>query len=221
MTSKPPARGYWLTIPEHIQTLIADSFRSINFAGPLDQSIDRTISPSTKWVPAPHPLTKKGFAEGSEGLVNLWCLLDDDQKIADRIIVKQVHPGATRYNDPSNWKDGIVGGEPRECAMANTVWSALPVAHKKYVLGCLGWGDCRGEPRWRYRLYFEYASHGDLSTIIQGQKGDSACVGQERKADADKDVMLPEHFIWYLLESLARVVWAMDRAGDKQGIIHG
>lgn len=88
MTAKPPARGYWLTIPDHIQTLISDSFRSINFAGPLNQSVDRRISPSTKWVPTPHASTKKGFAEGSEGLVNLWCLLDDDQKIADRIVVK-------------------------------------------------------------------------------------------------------------------------------------
>jgi hypothetical protein len=113
MTTKPPARGYWLTIPEQIQTLIADSFRSISFAAPLNQSIARTIPSSTRWVPAPHAPTNKGFAEGSEGLVNLRCLLDGDQKIADRIIVKQVHPGAARYEDPSNWKDGIVGGEPR------------------------------------------------------------------------------------------------------------
>jgi hypothetical protein len=147
MTIKPPARGYRLAIPEHIQVLIADSFRSINFAAPLNQPINRTISSSTRWVPAPHPPTRKGFAEGSEGLVNLWCLLDGDQKITDRIVVKQVHPGATRYNDPLNWKDGAVGGEPRECAMANAVWPALPVAHKKHVLECLGWGDCKGEPR--------------------------------------------------------------------------
>jgi hypothetical protein len=220
MTTKPPARGYWLAIPEHIQTLIADSFRSISFAAPLDQSIDRTISQSTRWVPAPHPPAKKGFGEGSEGLVNLWCLLDGDQKIADRIVIKQVHPGATRYEDPSNWRDGVVGGEPRECAMANAVWSALPAADKKYVLECLGWGNCRGTPRWRYRLYFEYSAHGDLSTIIREQKGDSVRAGQKRKADDDAD-LLPEPFIWYLFESLAKAVWAMDKAGDRQGVIHG
>ncbi|KAI4747482.1 hypothetical protein E4T50_02211 [Aureobasidium sp. EXF-12298] len=220
MTIKPPARGYWLAIPEHIQVLIADSFRSINFAAPFNQPINRTIPPSTRWVPAPHPPTKKGFAEGSEGLVNLWCLLDGDQRITDRIIVKQVHPGATRYNDPLNWKDGAVGGEPRECAMANAVWSALPVAHRKHVLECLGWGDCKGEPRWKYRLYFEYSAHGDLSTIIRGQKGDSVRAGRKRKAD-DDDILLPEPFIWYLLESLAIAVLAMDNAGDQQGIVHG
>jgi hypothetical protein len=220
MTTKPPARGYWLNIPEQIQTLIADSFRSISFAAPLNQSIARTIPSSTRWVPAPHAPTNKGFAEGSEGLVNLWCLLDGDQKIADRIIVKQVHPGAARYEDPSNWKDGIVGGEPRECAMANAVWAALPAAHKSYVLECLGWGDYKGSPIWRYRLYFEYSAHGDLSTIIRGQKGDSVRAGQKRKAD-DGDVLLPEPFIWYLFESLAKAVWAMDKAGDRQGIVHG
>jgi hypothetical protein len=62
MTIKPPARGYWLAIPEHIQTLIADSFRSIGFAAPLNQSIDSSRSSS------PH---EKGFGEVSEGLVNL------------------------------------------------------------------------------------------------------------------------------------------------------
>lgn len=220
MTIKPPARGYWLAIPEHIQVLIADSFHSISFAAPFNQPINRTISPSTRWVPVPHLPTKKGFAEGSEGLVNLWCLLDGDQKIKDRIVVKQVHPRATRYNDPLNWKDGAVGGEPRECDMANAVWSALPVAHRKHVLECLGWDDCKGEPRWRYRLYFEYSAHGDLSTIIRGQKGESVRAGQKRKAD-DDHILLPELFIWYLLESLAIAVLAMDNAGDKQGIIHG
>ncbi|KAI4748114.1 hypothetical protein E4T50_01578 [Aureobasidium sp. EXF-12298] len=220
MTAKPPARGYWLAIPESIQALIADSFRNINFAATISQSTNRNITPSTRWVPAPHAPTQKGFAEGSEGLVNLWCLLDGDDKIVDRIIVKQVHPGATRYDDPSNWKDGVVGGEPRECALANAVWAALPDAHKKHVLECLGWCDCKGEPRWRYRLYFEYSAHGDLSTIIQGQKGDLVRTGQKRKAD-DDEVLLPEPFIWYLFESLAEVICAMTLAGDGQGMIHG
>lgn len=216
MATRPPARGYWLAIPENIQTLIADSFRRINFAATLNQSTNREIPPSTRWIPAPHPPTKKGFAEGSEGIVNLWCLLDGDDQIVERIIIKQVHPGATRYDDPSNWKNGVVGGEPRECTMANAVWSALPEADRRYVLECLGWGDCKGEPRWRYRLYFEYSAHGDLSTIIQGQKGDSMCAGQKRKAD-DDDVLLPEPFIWYLFESLAKVVKAM----EQEDMIHG
>ncbi|KAG9839284.1 hypothetical protein KCU98_g9076, partial [Aureobasidium melanogenum] len=220
MVAKPPARGYWLAIPESIQALIADSFRKINFAARLSQSTNRKITPGTRWVPAPHVPTQKGFAEGSEGLVNLWCLLDGDDKIVDRLIFKQVHPGAMRYDDPSNWKDGVVGGEPRECVMANAVWAALPDAHKKHVLECLGWGDCRGEPRWRYRLYFEYSAHGDLSTIIRGQKGDPVRTGQKRKAD-DDEVLLPESFIWYLFESLAKVVLAMDEAGDRQGTVHG
>ncbi|KAH0354943.1 hypothetical protein KCU83_g2501, partial [Aureobasidium melanogenum] len=220
MTAKSPARGYWLAIPESIQALIADSFRKINFAATLSQSTNRKIIPSTRWVPAPHAPTQKGFAEGSEGLVNLWCLLDGDDNILDRIIVKQVHPGATRYDDPSNWKDGVVGGEPRECAMANAVWAALSDAHKKHVLECLGWGDCKGEPRWRYRLYFEYSAHGDLSTIIRGQKRELVRTGQKRKAD-DDEVLLPEPFIWYLFKSLAEVICAMNVAGDGQGMIHG
>ena len=220
MAARPPARGYWLAIPENIQILIADSFRKINLAAILNQSINREITPSTRWVPAPHASTKKGFAEGSEGLVNLWCLLDGDDKIVDRIIVKQVHPGATRYTDASNWKDGVVGGEPRECAMANAVWAALPDAEKRHVLECLGWGDCKGEPRWRYRLYFEYSAHGDLSTIIRAQKDDSVRTGQKRKAD-DYAVLLPEPFIWYLFEALAKVVEAMEKTGDGRGMIHG
>lgn len=221
MATRPPARGYWLAIPENIQALIADSFRKINFAATLNQSTNIKTTPSTRWVPPPHAPTQKGFAEGSEGIVNLWCLLDGDDKIVDRIIVKQVHPGATRYDDPSNWRDGVVGGEPRECAMANTVWAALPDADKKHVLECLGWGDCKGEPRWRYRLYFEYSAYGDLSTIIRGQKGDSVFAGQKRKAD-DDDVLLPEPFIWYVFKALAKAVGAMDEAGNGQGgIIHG
>jgi hypothetical protein len=103
--------------------------------------------------------------------------------------------------------------------MANAVWSALPAPDRKHVLECLVWGDCRGTPRWRYRLYFEYSAHGDLSTITREQKGDSVRAGQKRKAD-DDDNLLPEPFIWYLLKALAKAVWAMDKAGDRQGVIH-
>jgi hypothetical protein len=69
-------------------------------------------------------------------------------------------------------------------------------------------------------LYFEYSAHEDLYTIIREQKGDSVRAGQKRKADDDDD-LLPEPFIWYLFKSLAKTVRAMDKAGDRQGVIHG
>ncbi|THY14487.1 hypothetical protein D6D01_08115 [Aureobasidium pullulans] len=135
MTAKPPAKGYWQALPEFIQALVADSFHNFVFTGPPNQTIDRPIPVSTdntRWVPVPRAPTKKGFAEGSEGLINLWCLVDRDDKIIDRIIIKQIHPGCQRYEDSSNWKDGNVGGEPRECAMANSVWTALATDDRKH-----------------------------------------------------------------------------------------
>ncbi|THW91948.1 hypothetical protein D6D15_03493 [Aureobasidium pullulans] len=223
MAAKPPAKGYWQALPEFIQALVADSFHNFVFTGPPNQTIDRPIPVSTdntRWVPVPRASTKKGFAEGSEGLINLWCLLDSDDKIIDRIIIKQIHPGCQRYEDSSNWKDGNVGGEPRECAMTNSVWSALATDNRKHVLECLGYGDCKGEPRWRYRLYFEFSEREDLSRMIEAQREGQSSTGQKRKAD-DGDTLFPEAFLWYLLESLAKVVVAMDQAGDKGGVLHG
>lgn len=223
MAAKPPAKGYWQALPEFIQALVADSFHNFVFTGPPNQTIDRPIPVSTDntiWVPVPRASTQKGFAEGSEGLINLWCLLDSDDKIIDRIIIKQIHPGCQRYEDSSNWKDGNVGREPRECAMANSVWTALATDNRKHVLECLGYGDCKGEPRWRYRLYFEFSEHEDLSRMIEAQREGQSSTGQKRKAD-DGDTLFPEAFLWYLLESLAKVVVAMDQAGDKGGVLHG
>ncbi|KAI5274531.1 hypothetical protein E4T47_02453 [Aureobasidium subglaciale] len=219
MTTGQPAKGYWAAIPERIQDLIAASFHNLPFAVPTNWPIERSISTNGRWVPAPLGPAKRGFGEGSEGLVNLWCLLDENNVVSDRIIVKQVHVGATRYNDPSNWTNGTVGGEPRECAMANAVWGTLSESHRKHVLECLGWGDCRGEPRWRYRLYFEYCDHGDLTTIVEAQRRDAVAPGKKRKAndDGDGDVLLPEPFIWYLLGSLAKATVGLEAAD----ILHG
>ncbi|KEQ93798.1 hypothetical protein AUEXF2481DRAFT_6379 [Aureobasidium subglaciale EXF-2481] len=219
MTTGQPAKGYWAAIPERIQELIAASFHNLPFAVPTNWPIGRSISTNGRWVPAPLGPGKRGFGEGSEGLVNLWCLLDENNVVGDRIIIKQIHVGATRYNDPSNWTDGTVGGEPRECAMANAVCGALPESHAEHVLECLGWGDCRGEPRWRYRLYFEYCNYGDLTTIVEAQRRDTVAPGSKRKADddGDGDVLLPEPFIWYLLESLAKATVGLDKAD----ILHG
>ena len=56
--------------------------------------------------------------------------------------------------------------------------------------------------------------------MIEAQREGQSSTGQKRKAD-DGDTLFPEAFLWYLLESLAKVVVAMDQAGDKGGVLHG
>lgn len=164
-----------------------------------------------------HDQGEQPLGEGGMGIVHLWCCIDGNNRILDRVIVKQVLPGVTAWERKDMWRDGVIGGEPRESMLGNKVYANLEasaVGHGKFVTECLGYGEMR-DPRVNqdpalgafiptaiagYKLYFEYCPFGDLRTAIIDQNGQ----------------LFHEGFIWMMFEALAESVVAMNQ--DK--IVH-
>lgn len=168
----------------------------------------------------------KPLGRGGNSLVHLWVCTDDQQRIVDRVIVKECVPGQATYNDARFWKTGVGGGvgtEPRECVMANKVYDSLRVnspGDERHATQCLGWGHLRnGGPRlWGYKLYFDYCEHGDLSSLIYSQAiGHRRDRRQRSRIDRPRiiyttppsPVIFPEGFLWHMSESLAKVLVQM------------
>ncbi|THX02804.1 hypothetical protein D6D18_03919 [Aureobasidium pullulans] len=168
----------------------------------------------------------KPLGRGGNSLVHLWVCTDDQQRIVDRVIVKECVPGQATYNDARFWKTGVGGGvgtEPRECVMANRVYDSLRVnspGDERHATQCLGWGHLRnGGPRlWGYKLYFNYCEHGDLSSLIYSQaEGHRRDRRQRSRIDRPRiiyttppsPVIFPEGFLWHMFESLAKVLVQM------------
>ncbi|KEQ77673.1 hypothetical protein M436DRAFT_37105 [Aureobasidium namibiae CBS 147.97] len=160
------------------------------------------------------------MATGGEGIVHLWCRVDPNNlTIQDRVVVKNVVSGSTRYLDPHNWASDTVGGEPLECRQANVVWSVTTPADRKHIQACLGWGDVVPPhyvaQNYRYKIYNEYCAHKNLHKIMKNQpkRKKKGAVRRGRR-------QFPEPFLWYMFESLAKACIGMNRAYMYTGVVH-
>ncbi|KAG9526154.1 hypothetical protein KCV07_g754, partial [Aureobasidium melanogenum] len=76
------------------------------FVTPPDTSMiiprPRTYAQGT-WLPAPQSHDTIPFAAGNSGIVHVWVCVDRNNKILDRVVVKQTIPGIASYHDPNNW----------------------------------------------------------------------------------------------------------------------
>ena len=174
-----------------------------------------------QWLPM-QPVYAQGeqpLGEGGTGVVHLWCCIDGNNRILDRVIVKQVHPGVYTWEKKGMWRNGVLGGKPRECMLGNQIHAnleALAAGHGKFVTECLGYGGMRGlglneDPATgamiptaitAYKLYFEYCPFGDLRSAIIRQQN----AGQ----------LFHEGFIWMMFEALAECAVAM----SQDNIVH-
>jgi hypothetical protein len=155
------------------------------------------------------------LGEGGMGIVHLWCCVDHNKRILDRVIVKQVHPGLSTWERKNMWRNGEIGGEPRESILGNEVYQNLEttaVGHGKFVTQRLGYGGMQ-DPQLEevpatgfilprnitgYKLYFEYCPFGDLRNAILRQ----TAAGE----------LLHEGFIWMMFEALAECAVALSQS---------
>jgi hypothetical protein len=170
-----------------------------------------------EWLPM-QPEYMEGeqpLGEGGSGVVHLWCCIDRNKRILDRVIVKQVHPGVYRWSEKNMWRNGEIGNEPRESMLGNEVYQNLEasaVGHGKFVTECLGYGGMqdpliREDPATEilvprnvagFKLYFEYCPYGNLADAIR------------RQTEAGE--LFHEGFIWMVFEALAECAVAMNQS---------
>ena len=202
------------------QDTLIDRFLRWTFRRPPRAKPGRALHEG-EWLPI-QPDYNQGeqpLGEGGMGIVHLWCYIDNNNRIRDRVIVKQVHPGVFSWGRKDMWRDGEVGGEPREHMLSNKVYENLEAStagHGKFMTECLGYGSIRDPDLnidWTtglmvpsaiagYKLYFEYCPFGDLRNAII------------RQSNAGE--FFHEGFIWMVFEALAECAVAM----TKDPIVH-
>jgi hypothetical protein len=185
------------------QTAISQAFANKTFKEPGYHG---------RWVPGGH------LGGGGEGTVALWVQLDPNNIVIDRIAMKRTMPGQAAYNDADTWVGGVIGEIPREHENAEKLWGELcrlGGKYKNYMVKPLGYNTV---PRnsFAYKLYGEYCRFGTVPGLTKTQRG------QKRKID-DREYpdVVPEAFIWYFLDSMAKTLKAMENIGmihkDLQG----
>jgi hypothetical protein len=165
-----------------------------------------------RWVPGGH------LGGGGEGTVALWVQLDPNNIVIDRIAMKRTMPGRPAYNDPNTWVGGAIGEIPREHENAEELWGELcrlGGKYKNYMVKPLGYNTVPRNSS-AYRLYSEYCRFGTVPGLVKTQRG------QKRKIDnREYPDVVPEAFIWYFLDSMAKTLKAMENIGmihkDLQG----
>ncbi|KAH0368560.1 hypothetical protein KCU65_g3906, partial [Aureobasidium melanogenum] len=206
----------------NVKAQVKHAFRNWPFVAPANLGAGRVgpqpIAAPGNWLPIPSANTV--MATGAEGVVHLWCDVDiNTQRIHDRVVVKHVVSGQARYQDRDNWVNNQVGGQPLECRQANLVWAAIP-AVQQHIQSCLGWGDVvppNVVPQtYQYKLYHEYCSQSSMNRVMKNQTRKKKKPGAKRRIRRQ----LPEPFLWYMFESLAKACVAMDNAYSPRGLVH-
>ncbi|KAG9597945.1 DUF1365-domain-containing protein, partial [Aureobasidium melanogenum] len=112
------------------------------------------------------------LGDGGQGVVHLWCCVDVNNRVIDRVIVKNVFPGTEAWALPSMWRDGRIGGEPREAMISNEVYDQLEAANAgdgQFVTRCLGYGNIH-DP-------FRYDADGRIMSYLDPPLGDPDILG--------------------------------------------
>ena len=167
-------------LAHNAQVELASRFIKWAFKGP---EVTRGAPPlqQGQWLPIQASRDAAGneqpLGEGGQGVVHLWCCLDANNRIIDRVIVKNIYPGTEAWSMPSMWRKKKVGGEPREVWMCNMVYDALEAENPgdgRFVTRCLGYGDLQ-DPDFVWTglgTSFAYESHpmvGAPHPALRGQ----------------------------------------------------
>ncbi|KAG9516806.1 DUF1365-domain-containing protein, partial [Aureobasidium melanogenum] len=129
-----------------------------------------------EWLPIQTSRDDRGqeqpLGDGGLGVVHLWCCVDANNCVIDRVIVKNVFPGTEAWALPSMWRDGDIGGEPREAMISNEVYDQLEAANAgdgQFVTRCLGYGNLH-DP-------FRYDADGRIMSYLDPPLGDPDILG--------------------------------------------
>jgi hypothetical protein len=139
----------------------------------------------------------KKLGEGGQGCAGLWVKRDPvTQTIIDRVVIKET--AMYNWNNWNAWagKDNKIPSEVYISQLMRKNYNTVQIfAHRVW-----------GTPHFTYRAYMEYCALGDLATIDELYR--------------QKQLRIPEPFLWRLFEDLARAAIAMEnpaKAGEKIG----
>ncbi|CAD0098055.1 unnamed protein product [Aureobasidium mustum] len=139
---------------------------------------------------------ERELGDGGEGTAHLWVHLDADQRVVERIVIKNT---VTVDPDFHMIKEGPHEGEWLEVSVqqrlapgGSTEFYTVPIlAAQKVPKSTYGW-----------RTYMPFYSKGDFERIINEHYAVSP---------------LPEPFLWFVLHRMAKAAVAMDETFREEG----
>ncbi|KAL8950394.1 MAG: hypothetical protein Q9222_003574 [Ikaeria aurantiellina] len=138
------------------------------------------------------PLGKGGF-----GVAGLWEKLDQDGKVIDRVVVKQI---GAKHPDPWN------------PALPNEVFNMLVLRRVPPPTNCVGFRKyARYNRRELHRIYMEYCPYGDLRKLINQYR-------RKKYGSTGNGAFMPEPFIWHVFFQLTRACQALAAVRFEQEI---
>lgn len=157
------------------------------------------------------------IGEGGEAINYLYVYVDSKGRILDRVVQRNVRVGTTLYNSDLPWNANALRTIPEEA------W----IMEMASGPGVLGLRSCVVDPNQALIvLYLEYASYGNLESLIEAQQ-ETGRRRWGRKFRVLKKAPFKESFLWHLFRTLVMGVDSMKEGGataDPQveyEIVHG
>ncbi|KAG9668248.1 kinase-like protein, partial [Aureobasidium melanogenum] len=158
------------------------------------------------------------LGKGGQGCARLFVKVDNQHRIAERVVVKDSFQKLEMWADENFWERGRVGIDPRESIVNKLLSLPTPERWERYIVEYLGHSI---NHQWKTnRTYMEYCDGGDLHKLMKAQNqkyrhpnpkydsdigsGDDSVNDYNPKSIAvSGGKVIPEPFVWYYLKQMA------------------
>lgn len=107
------------------------------------------------------------LGKGGQGCARLFVRVDDQNRITERIVIKDSFQNLVTWTDETWWERGRIGLDPRESIVNKLLSLPTPARWERYIVEYLGHAV---NHQWKTnRTYMEYCDGGDLHKLIKAQ----------------------------------------------------
>ncbi|KAG9637485.1 kinase-like protein, partial [Aureobasidium melanogenum] len=158
------------------------------------------------------------LGRGGQGCARLFVKVDDQNRITERIAVKDSFQKLEMWADEHWWERGRLGFDPRESIVNKLLSLPTPERWERYIVEYLGHSI---NHKWKTnRTYMEYCDGGDLHKLMKaqnqryrhpnpnydpdsGSREDSEDDNNPKSIEVSGGKVIPEPFVWYYLKQMA------------------
>ncbi|KAI5275411.1 hypothetical protein E4T47_01536 [Aureobasidium subglaciale] len=209
-----------------VSSLMRMAIRDIPFYNASAPDKERTIN-EFKYLdalPGEWIGVQKMLGRGGQGCTRLFVRVDDQNKITERIAVKESLAKMARWMEEDMWFPGRYGKDPRESIIHKLLTMATPQRWERYIIGYLG--HTINHELKSHRTYMEYVEGGDLDDLFKAHNRHynhpNPCGGDP--IASPRGTAPSESFIWYFLKQMAIALHRMNNiplnAYKDQYVVH-
>ncbi|KAG9638013.1 kinase-like protein, partial [Aureobasidium melanogenum] len=171
------------------------------------------------------------LGKGGQGCARLFVKVDDQNRITERIVVKDSFQKLEMWADEHWWERGRLGMDPRESIVNKLLSLPTPERWERYIVEYLGHSI---NHKWKTnRTYMEYCDGGDLHKLMKaqnqryshpnpnydpdsGSREDFEDNNNPKSIEVSGGKVIPEPFAWYYLKQMAVALHRMSNIPIRQ-----